>query len=138
MLVALALIVSGAGIYFLAVGYVLAGLIGLAISSFLVVAILRADGLLPHFKLKTLRVPVRETLAFTMPLLTTDLVNVLLFSSDAVLLGYFHGTGDVAAFRVIFPLATAPASPTSTAAPRSGSPSSASRSSRSASSQRAR
>jgi O-antigen/teichoic acid export membrane protein len=103
---ALVLILTHSGIYFLAVGYVLAGVVGLAISAFLLIAILRSDDLLRHFKLRTMRIPVRGTFAFTLPLLSTDLVNVLLFTSDAVLLGHFHGARDVASFRVIFPLAS--------------------------------
>jgi O-antigen/teichoic acid export membrane protein len=106
MAVALFLIASHSGIYVLALGYVLAGAIGLAISASLLVAILRADGLLPRFRFRTMQIPFRGTFAFTLPLLSTDLVNVLLFSSDAVLLGHFAGPPEVASFRVIFPLAS--------------------------------
>jgi O-antigen/teichoic acid export membrane protein len=106
MTVALVVIVSHSGIYVLALGYVLAGAVGLVISTFLLVGILRADGLLPHFRLRTMQIPFQGTFAFTLPLLSTDLVNVLLFSSDAVLLGHFAGPREVAAFRVIFPLAS--------------------------------
>jgi O-antigen/teichoic acid export membrane protein len=104
--IALVLIVTHSGIYFLALGYVLAGAVGVAISTFLLIAILRSDDLLRHFRFRTLQFPFRSTFAFTLPLLSTDLVNVLLFSVDAVLLGHFRGARDVASFRVIFPLAS--------------------------------
>jgi O-antigen/teichoic acid export membrane protein len=104
--VVLVLVATHSGIYFLALGYVLAGVVGLAISTFLLIAIFRSEDLLRHFSFRTMRIPFRGTLGFTLPLLSTDLVNVLLFTSDAVLLGHFHGARDVASFRVIFPLAS--------------------------------
>jgi O-antigen/teichoic acid export membrane protein len=106
IVVVVLLIVTHSGLTFLALGYVFAGVIGLAISTFLLAAILRAENLARHFRLRTMRFPFRSTLAFTMPLLSTDLVNVLLFSCDVVLLAHFRGPRDVASFRVIFPLAS--------------------------------
>jgi O-antigen/teichoic acid export membrane protein len=107
------LVALGEDARFLAVGYVLAAAVGLLISAALLVRILRAEGLLAHFRPSRLQVPVRETFAFTVPLLSTDLVNVLLFSSDAVLLGHFRGPTDVASFRVIVPAASLNAVPAS-------------------------
>jgi O-antigen/teichoic acid export membrane protein len=104
--VALALILTHSNVYFLALGYVLAGVVGLAISTLLLIRILRSEDLLRHFRFRTMQIPFRGTLAFTLPLLSTDLVNVLLFSVDAVLLGHFRGPQEVASFRVIFPLAS--------------------------------
>lgn len=104
--VVLLLILTHSSVYFLAVGYVVAGAIGLTISALLLVRILRAEGLLEHFNLRTIQIPFRSTFSFTLPLLSTDLVNVLLFSADAVLLGYFHGPTEVASFRVIYPAAS--------------------------------
>ena len=100
------LILTHSSVYFLAVGYVVAGAIGLMISALLLLGILRAEGLLEHFNLRTIQIPFRSTFSFTLPLLSTDLVNVLLFSSDAVLLGHFQGPREVASFRVIYPVAS--------------------------------
>jgi O-antigen/teichoic acid export membrane protein len=50
-------------------------------------------------------VPAREIFAFTIPLLTSDLVTVLMHSSDALLLGYFCDLKQVAFFRVVLPAA---------------------------------
>jgi O-antigen/teichoic acid export membrane protein len=104
--VVLLMILTHSDVYFLAVGYVLAGAIGLVISTYLLVGILRADGLLEHLSLRTIQIPFRSTFSFTLPLLSTDLVNVLLFSVDTVLLGYFEGPSEVASFRVIYPVAS--------------------------------
>jgi O-antigen/teichoic acid export membrane protein len=48
--------------------------------------------------------PAREILIYTVPLLTTDLLFVLMNTTDAVLLGAFHGVDEVAAWRVVQPL----------------------------------
>jgi O-antigen/teichoic acid export membrane protein len=106
LVVVLLLILTHSSVYFLAVGYVVAGAIGLMISALLLLGILRAEGLLEHFNLRTIQIPFRSTFSFTLPLLSTDLVNVLLFSSDAVLLGHFQGPREVASFRVIYPVAS--------------------------------
>jgi O-antigen/teichoic acid export membrane protein len=98
------LIATHSSVYFLAVGYVFTGAAGLAVSVVLLIAILRREGLLEHLHPRRIRLPWRSTFAFTIPLLSTDLVNVLLFSSDAVLLGHFRGAADVASFRVVIPL----------------------------------
>jgi O-antigen/teichoic acid export membrane protein len=102
--VAVVLIATHSSVYFLAAGYVLTGVAGLAISLALLVAILRREGLLLYLNPRRLRLPFRATFAFTLPLLSTDLVNVLLFSSDALLLGHFRGAAEVASFRVIIPI----------------------------------
>jgi O-antigen/teichoic acid export membrane protein len=49
-------------------------------------------------------VPAREIFAFTIPLLTTDLVYLALNTTDAIFLGHFWGTTAVAEYRVIQPL----------------------------------
>jgi O-antigen/teichoic acid export membrane protein len=104
--VGILLIITQSSVYFLAVGYVVSAGAGLVISFMLLFRILRAEGLLEHLNLRSIRLPIRETFAFTLPLLSTDLVNVLLFSSDALLLGHFRGSVAVASFRVIVPLAS--------------------------------
>jgi len=50
-------------------------------------------------------IPVREILTFTVPLLASDLVYVVMNTMDAVLLEYHGGTSDVAAFRAVQPTA---------------------------------
>ncbi len=66
---------------------------------------LRKLGLFKHLNLRTLDIPWREVLAFTVPLLTSDLVYILMNTSDAILLERFSGTAEVAAFRAVQPAA---------------------------------
>jgi O-antigen/teichoic acid export membrane protein len=99
------LVLGGAGVDFLAWGYVVAGLIGIAVYAVLLGRLFWVRGLWAHLRLRSLDIPIREILVFTIPLLTTDLVYIVLNASDAILLGLFRGTTDVAAFRVIVPAA---------------------------------
>ena len=99
------LILGHAGVDFLAWGYVTAGLIGLAVYGVLMTRLFSVRGLWARFHWRTLDIPVRELLLFTIPLLTTDLVYIVLNTSDAILLGLFRGASDVAAFRVVIPAA---------------------------------
>jgi O-antigen/teichoic acid export membrane protein len=49
--------------------------------------------------------PVREVFSFTLPLLTSDVVNILKTSFVVVLLEYFASTTQVAEFRAVVPIA---------------------------------
>ncbi len=105
LLVVLVLILGDAGVRFLAIGYVAAGLMGLVVYSWVLWRALYRRGLLRHFRLHSLNVPIREMLGFALPLLTTDLVFTLMTSSDAVMLGYFRDVDDVASLRSVVPFA---------------------------------
>jgi O-antigen/teichoic acid export membrane protein len=99
------LVLGQAGVEFLAWGYVAAGLIGLVVYGILLGRLFVVRGLWAQFRLRRIEIPFRELILFTIPLLTTDLVYIVLNSSDAILLGWFRGTEDVAAFRVVVPAA---------------------------------
>ena len=99
------LVVGQAGVEFLAWGYVVAGVIGIAVYGVLIGRLFHVRGLWARLRPRHLDIPVRELLLFTIPLLTTDLVYIVLNSSDAILLGWFRGADDVAAFRVVLPAA---------------------------------
>lgn len=103
--VILLLVLGRAGVDFLAWGYVFAGLIGVLVYIVLLARLFRIRGLWQYLRVRTLEFPIRELLLFTIPLLTTDLVAIVMNASDAILLGWFRGTADVAAFRVVIPLA---------------------------------
>jgi O-antigen/teichoic acid export membrane protein len=89
---------------FLAAGYVITGAIGVVIYSYLLYRVLSQQGLLAHLDVRRLDLPVREILLYTIPLLTTDLVFLFMNTTDAVLLGAFHGVDEVGAWRVVQPL----------------------------------
>lgn len=103
--VILLLVLGQAGVEFLGWGYVVAGAIGIAVYVVLIARLFSVRGLWSRFRPRHLQIPARELLLFTVPLLTTDLVAIVLNASDAILLGWFRGTADVAAFRVVIPAA---------------------------------
>ncbi|HEU4673215.1 MAG TPA: flippase [Candidatus Limnocylindrales bacterium] len=103
--VVIALVALHADVVFLAAGYVVAGALGVAIYVLILGRVFAARGLWQRLRPRHLDIPARELLAFTIPLLTTDLVYIVLSTSDAILLGLFHGADDVAAFRVVIPAA---------------------------------
>ena len=103
--VVLLLMLFGSDEFFLASGYLAAGILGTTVYAFTLFHTLRKQQLFKEFDFKSLTVPARELFAFTIPLLTSDLVYVLMSSSDAVLLGHFRSTTEVAAFRAILPAA---------------------------------
>jgi O-antigen/teichoic acid export membrane protein len=103
--VVLLLILTSSNEFFLASGYLAAGILGTTIYSLALLRTLSKQKLFEHFKLKNIQVPAREIFAFTIPLLSSDLVAVLMSSSDAILLGHFHTLDEVAAFRAVQPSA---------------------------------
>lgn len=103
--VVLALAAANEDVRFLAGGYVIAGGAGLLLYVALLGRLLRNEGVLPRQPGDHVEIPYREILTFTLPLLTTDLVFVLIESTDAILLGAFKGAPAVAALRAVQPLA---------------------------------
>jgi O-antigen/teichoic acid export membrane protein len=105
LIVVLALIGFGQGVRTLAIGYVVAGAIGVLAYSAILVRLLRQTGFFSRASFASISLPVREVFAFTIPILTSDLVYLAMNTSDAVLLGRFGSLGDVAAFKVVQPAA---------------------------------
>jgi O-antigen/teichoic acid export membrane protein len=103
--VAVALVVAGGGVAFLAVGYLAAGVLGVSIYLVLLVRLLRRRGFLPPRSLPHVTIPARELLAFSLPLLFTNLVVVAGTELAAVALGHYRDAADVASFRAIQPFA---------------------------------
>lgn len=99
------LVFTGGGPSMLAVGYVVTGLIGALTYTYLLVAILRQRGMLKHAHPGSLSFPVREVMAFTLPLLSSDLLFIVINTSDAIFLGRFGGAEDVASYKVVLPAA---------------------------------
>lgn len=103
--VVLLLIVFQYDVLFLAGGYLASGIIGVVIYVAMLFRLLRSEGLLAHFKPGAIQIPWREVFAFTIPLLSSDLVYVVMNQVDAILLARFQGTADVAALRAVQPVA---------------------------------
>jgi O-antigen/teichoic acid export membrane protein len=99
------LIMSGSNVFVLAGGYVAAGALGVAIYTAILLRLMREQGWFQHFNLRSITMPWKEIFAFTIPLLSSDLVYVLMNSSDVILLERFHNTSEVAAFKAVHPAA---------------------------------
>jgi O-antigen/teichoic acid export membrane protein len=104
--VVLLLVFSGAGVVFLAAGFVSAGAIIVGLYGFFLYRTVRQEGLLEHFSWATLDMPWREVFGFTVPLLASDLLYVVINTTDALLVGHYNGPEGVGALRVILPAAT--------------------------------
>jgi O-antigen/teichoic acid export membrane protein len=103
--VILILVLGGMPVGFLAGGWVAAGVLGLVVYGGILIRLLRDTGLLARFDRRALVIPVREALAFSLPLLTTNFVYVFTTSLGAVVLGSFDGSTAVASFRAVQPVA---------------------------------
>lgn len=106
LLVVLLLVGGSFGPVFLAVGYVAAGLIGVALYVGLAWRLLRRH--LPgDLRGRRFEVPLHEILAYTIPLLTTDVVYLSMTTIDTLVLGNSGGVSAVADLRVVDPVARA-------------------------------
>jgi O-antigen/teichoic acid export membrane protein len=105
LVVVLLLVLGRQPVSFLAAGYVAAGAMGTAIYVVVLLRLLAARGLLAHFHLRSVKMPFLAVFGFALPLLTSDLVYVVMNTFDVLLLGRLHGTAEVADFRVVQPVA---------------------------------
>ena len=105
LIVVLLLVFSGASVIFLAAGFVTCGAITVVLYGFFLYRTVRREGLLDHFSWATLDMPWREVLGFTVPLLASDLLYMVMNTTDAVLVGHYNGAEGVGALRVILPVA---------------------------------
>jgi len=105
LLVVLVLVAADEDVVFLAAGYVSAALAGVLLYSGVVVKLLRRRGILADLRRHRAVLPVREVLAFTVPLLSGDLVFVLVDSLGSLVLGHVAGPSQVATLRAVVPVA---------------------------------
>ncbi|HSL72584.1 MAG TPA: oligosaccharide flippase family protein, partial [Longimicrobiales bacterium] len=103
--VVLLLVGAHADVRFLAVGYVVAGILGIVASAVLLIRILRAKGMLRRSYLRSTTVPWKEVFGFSLPLLSFDLVLALRNFITVLFLEYFHSLEAVAVFRAVLPIA---------------------------------
>jgi O-antigen/teichoic acid export membrane protein len=101
----LLLIAVHADVRFLAVGYVISGILGVATSAVLLVRILHNKGLLRRANFQRATLPWKEVFGFSLPLLSFDLVLALRNFITVVFLQYFHSFEAVAVFRAVLPIA---------------------------------
>lgn len=103
--VVLLLVLSGAGVTFLATGFVISGALTVGLYGFFLYRTVRSEGLLEHFSWARLDMPWREVFGFTVPLLASDLLYMVMNTTDALLVGHYNGAEGVGALRVILPTA---------------------------------
>jgi O-antigen/teichoic acid export membrane protein len=101
----LALIACQGDAVFLAVAYVVTGVLGTGLSLAIIAGVLRKQDLLGYFRPGRLRIPARSVLRYSLPLITSDVVTALRSTLVVVFLGFFHGAVAVAAFRSVLPVA---------------------------------
>lgn len=87
----------------LAIGWVAAGAIGVAVSVPIAFRMLRRRGYLERNLLRDAPLPAREVYAFSVPLMSSDLVLILRGSLVPLLLAALASTTEVAEFRAVFP-----------------------------------
>ena len=99
------LMLFNAEVTFLAYGYLAASGLGVAMYIVLLFRLMRRQGLFQHFSFQSIIIPAKEVFAFTIPLLSSDLVSILTNSANTLILGYFHSPSEVALYRVVLPAA---------------------------------
>jgi len=104
--VVLVLVLTGASVTFLAVGYLAAQVVGFFVYVSLLIKVLRERGLLQHLRWRRLTLPFRAVFAFSLPLITGELVFLAMNTGSVVMLGYFQTVEEVANYRAVFPSAT--------------------------------
>ena len=105
LLAVLAVITFRGDVYWLAIGYLAGGGIGVSIYVALLVKVLRRERTLEHFHRHELRFHPGENLRFSLPLFGNDVLAALKFTAAIVLIEALLGTEEVAGFRAVMPVA---------------------------------
>lgn len=105
LLVVLLLILFHRDVYFLAIGFIAAGAIGIVIYYGILMHDLRKQGLWKHFGVQKIEFPIKEIFGFSIPLFTSSFVFMVRTHLVIILLEYFRSTLDVAAYRAVQPVA---------------------------------
>lgn len=103
--IVIAVILTSSGVTELALGYVLAAAIGIAIYVIVLYRLLARQGILATFDRRHLQLPIREIFTFGIPLLASDLVFTLRGSLTVLLIEVLRTTEEVAEFRAVLPIA---------------------------------
>jgi O-antigen/teichoic acid export membrane protein len=103
--VVLLLVLGQSTVMFLSYGYLVASLLGVSIYVVMLVQMMNRERLFEHFSIRTVNIPWREVTAFTVPLLLSDLVPIVMNSMSVVILERFAGLTEVARLRAQQPIA---------------------------------
>jgi O-antigen/teichoic acid export membrane protein len=105
LLVVFLLIVFHSDVYFLSIGFILAGALGIIIYYGILMRDLRKQDIWKHFKRDQIKFPIKEVFGFSTPLLTSSFVFIARSQLVILVLEYFRSTIDVAAYRAVQPVA---------------------------------
>lgn len=105
LLAVLVVVLLNGDVYLLAVSYVVGSILGIVVYAVMMLNILKDEGLLNRLQYNQLVFPVREVFGFSLPLLTSDFLNILKGSAVVLLLQYFGTSVDVAEYRAVIPVA---------------------------------
>ena len=105
LLVVVLLVAGDRGPRFLALGYVLTGLLGVLVYGALLWPLIRRQNLVENVRSTGLSMPWRAVLGYSLPLMTSDLLFAVLNTTDVVLLGRYGDSEAVASYRVVLPAA---------------------------------
>jgi O-antigen/teichoic acid export membrane protein len=103
--VAIVLVVVHGDVIMLAVGYVLAGCIGMSYYALGVLRVMRREGLLRMELVAGMRLPIRRVLSYTAQAMAADWGMVFMATSGPLLLGYLADMSTVALYQVVVPIA---------------------------------
>ncbi|MCZ6778387.1 MAG: flippase [Acidobacteria bacterium] len=98
-------LVTAGSVELLATGYLVAGIVGVAAYVLLLKRVFRSPVLPGREGALRLRIPFREIFAYSLPLVTTDVLFVLKTTVAIMVLESFRGTSEVAEFRAVLPVA---------------------------------
>lgn len=105
LLVVIVVLIAGQPAVFLAIGYVVAGALGLAAFAWMLWRLLSRKGIAERIRRRDFTIPGRAVLGFSLPLLSSDVVFLLRTSAVVILLQYLSNSSEVAAFGAVLPLA---------------------------------
>lgn len=105
LLVVLGLVLGGGNVLVVAGGYLAAGVVGTVICGIVLFHVLRQQNVFRHLDMRNLEMPWREVLTFTIPLLTSELLHVVMHTMDVIVLEWYGDTRDVASLRAVQPMA---------------------------------
>jgi O-antigen/teichoic acid export membrane protein len=102
LVVVVALALTHSSVTFLAVGYVLTGVIGTVVQLAVFLQVLRERGLAGKLHPHHIRLPFRAVFGFSMPLITQELLLMSFTVGGVIVLGMFHPPSEVASYRAVF------------------------------------
>ncbi len=102
LIVVVLLVVTGSSVTFLAVGYVISGVVGMAIYVTVLLRVLRQRGLLKELRPRKIILPFRAVFSFSFPLITGELVLLSLNTGGVLILVYYQSVVEVAGYRAVF------------------------------------